>query len=66
VRSYFVFVPKCYLHHIENISHGETNFAIAFDEEMPEDIGISGSTRSVTDNGFGATFGIGAEYFVYA
>ena len=40
---------KGYLHHIENINHGETKFAIAFNHEMPEDIGISGSTGSMTD-----------------
>ena len=45
-----VFVPKGYLHHIENIHHGETKFVIAFNHESPEDIGISGSTGSMTDN----------------
>ena len=44
-----VYIPKGYLHHIENIDHGETKFAIAFNHEMPEDIGISGSTGSMTD-----------------
>jgi len=58
-----VFVPKGYLHHIENINHGDTKFAIAFNHEKPEDIGISGSTGSMTDKVLGATFGIGAEYF---
>ena len=58
-----VFVPKGYLHHIENINHGETKFAIAFNHERPEDIGISGSTGSMTDNVLGATFGLGSEYF---
>ena len=38
-----VFVPKGYLHHIENICEGQTKFAIAFNHERPEDIGISGS-----------------------
>jgi oxalate decarboxylase len=58
-----VFVPKGYLHHIENINHGETKFAIAFNHESPEDIGISGSTSSMTDKVLGATFGLGSEYF---
>ena len=40
------FVPKGYLHHIENLYEGETKFAIAFNHERPEDIGISGSTGS--------------------
>jgi oxalate decarboxylase len=58
-----VFVPKGYLHHIENINDGETKFAIAFNHENPEDIGISGSTGSMTDNVLVATFGLGSEYF---
>src|SRR5918912_4213642 len=52
-----VFIPKGYLHHIENIYEGETKFAIAFNHEMPEDIGISGSTGSMPANGLGAKFG---------
>ncbi len=58
-----VFVPKGYLHHIENIGDNETKFAIAFNHEKPEDIGISGSTGSIPDKILGATFGLGAEYF---
>jgi len=58
-----VFVPKGYLHHIENIGHSETKFAISFNHEKPEDIGISGSTGSIPDKVLGATFGLGAEYF---
>lgn len=58
-----VYVPKGYLHHIENINHEETKFAIAFNHEMPEDIGISGSTGSMSDSTLGATFGLGSEYF---
>ena len=58
-----VYVPNGYLHHIENINHGKTKFAIAFNHEMPEDIGISGSTGSMTDRVLGATFGLRSEYF---
>ena len=58
-----VFVPKGYLHHIENINHEETRFVIAFNHEKPEDIGISGSTGSLTDKLLGATFGIESDYF---
>lgn len=58
-----VYIPKGYLHHIENINHGETKFAIAFNHEMPEDIGISGSTGSMADRVLGATFGLESEYF---
>jgi oxalate decarboxylase len=58
-----VFVPKGYLHHIENIHHGETKFVIAFNHESPEDVGISGSAGSMTDNVLGATFGLESDYF---
>lgn len=58
-----VFVPKGYLHHIENINCGETKFAIAFNHERPEDIGISGSTGSITDRVLGSTFGLNSDYF---
>jgi oxalate decarboxylase len=63
-KGEIVFVPRGYLHHIENINQGETKFAIAFNHELPEDIGISGSTGSMPDNILGATFNVGADYFV--
>ena len=56
-----VYIPKGYLHHIENISQGETRFAIAFNHEMPEDIGLSGSTGCMAESVLGATFGVGSE-----
>jgi len=58
-----VFVPKGYPHHIENINQGDTKFAVIFNHELPEDIGISGSASSMTDNVLGATFGLSSEYF---
>jgi oxalate decarboxylase len=58
-----VYIPRGYLHHIENINEGDTKFAIAFNHELPEDIGISGSTGSMTDSVLGATFGLSSEYF---
>src|ERR671927_417220 len=58
-----VFVPKGYLHHIENIHQGDTKFAIAFNHELPEDIGISGSTGAMIDTVLAATFGLSPEYF---
>jgi oxalate decarboxylase len=58
-----VFVPRGYIHHIENIHEGDTKFAIAFNHEHPEDIGISGSTSAMTDTVLAATFGLSSEYF---
>jgi oxalate decarboxylase len=57
------FVPRGYLHHIENIYEGETKFAIAFNHERPEDIGISGAAGSIADRVLGYTFGVDSQYF---
>jgi oxalate decarboxylase len=57
------FVPRGYLHHIENIYEGETKFAIAFNHERPEDIGISGAAGSMVDRVLGYTFGVDSQYF---
>jgi oxalate decarboxylase len=57
------FVPRGYLHNIENIYEGDTKFAIAFNHERPEDIGISGATGSMADRVLGYTFGVDSQYF---
>ena len=56
-----VFVPRGYLHHIENIHQDETKFAVVFNHELPEDIGITGSTGAMTDSVPGTTFGLSSE-----
>jgi oxalate decarboxylase len=40
-----VFIPSAYFHYIENIDDNDDDvqFAIFFNHERPEDIGISGS-----------------------
>jgi oxalate decarboxylase len=58
-----VFVPRGYIHHIENIHDGDTKFVIVFNHELPEDIGISGSSGAMTDSVLAATFGLSSEYF---
>jgi oxalate decarboxylase len=58
-----VFIPRGYLHHIENIYEGETKFAIAFNHERPEDIGISGAAGSMADRVLGYTFAVDSQYF---
>jgi oxalate decarboxylase len=57
------FVPRGYLHHIENIYEGETKFAIAFNHERPEDIGISGAAGSMDDRILAYTFAVDSQYF---
>jgi oxalate decarboxylase len=58
-----VFVPRGYMHHIENISIEETKFVLAFNHENPEDLGITGSVRSVPDRILDTTFNIRSKFF---
>jgi oxalate decarboxylase len=53
-----VFVPRGYIHDIENISDQEAKFITAFNYEQPREIGISGSVGSMPDRVLNATFGI--------
>jgi oxalate decarboxylase/phosphoglucose isomerase-like protein (cupin superfamily) len=53
-----VFVPRGYIHDIENISDQEAKFVTAFNYEQPQEIGISGSVGSMPDRVLNATFGI--------
>jgi oxalate decarboxylase len=53
-----VFVPRGYIHDIENISDQEAKFITAFNYERPQEIGISGSVGSMPDRVLNATFGI--------
>ena len=53
-----VFVPRGYIHDIENTSDEEAKFVTAFNYEQPQEIGISGSVGSMADRVLNATFGI--------
>ena len=53
-----VFVPRGYIHDIENTSDQEAKFVTAFNYEQPQEIGISGSVGSMPDRVLNATFGI--------
>jgi oxalate decarboxylase len=53
-----VFVPRGYIHNIENTSDREAKFITAFNYEHPQEIGISGSVGSMPDRVLNATFGI--------
>ena len=53
-----VFVPRGYIHDIENVSDQEAKFVTAFNYEQPQEIGISGSVGSMPDRVLNATFGI--------
>jgi oxalate decarboxylase len=53
-----VFVPRGYIHDIENTSDQEAKFVTAFNYEQPQEIGISGSVGSMPDRVLNGTFGI--------
>lgn len=43
------FIPKAYLHHIENLTQDVLHLLIFFDQGMPQDIGFTGSVRSYSN-----------------
>lgn len=58
-----VFVPRGYIHHIENIGMEEVKFVLAFNHETPEDLGISGSLGSMPSRILDETFSPGSNIF---
>ena len=52
------YVPKGYIHDIQNVGNEEAKFVIAFNNERPQDLGISGSVGWMTNRVMDATFGI--------
>jgi oxalate decarboxylase len=58
------FVQKGYLHHIQNLSDDISEFVVVFNNELPEDIGITGALGSQQDNILASTFGVSTEPFI--
>lgn len=52
------YIPKGYIHDIQNVGNEEAKFVIAFNNELPQDLGISGSVGWMTNRVMDATFGI--------
>ncbi len=53
-----VFIPQGFMHDIENIGNEEAKFVVAFNNERPTSIGISGSVGSMPNRVMNKTFGI--------
>jgi oxalate decarboxylase len=53
-----VFIPQGFMHDIENISNEEAKFVIAYNNERPTTIGVSGSVGSMPNLVMDKTFGI--------
>ncbi|MGB8643502.1 MAG: cupin domain-containing protein [Nitrososphaeraceae archaeon] len=62
-RGEIVFVPRGYLHHIENIGTEVAKFVLAFSHEKPEDLGISGSIGSMPSPILDLTFSQSSSFF---
>lgn len=58
-----VFVPKGFLHHIENIGTIPVKMVVCFDNEQPENLGISESVYVMPDHILGGTFKQPSRYF---
>lgn len=58
-----MYIPKGYIHHIENIHHGESKFILAYDNGNPEDLDLSASVGSMPSDVLAATFGAQEEGF---
>lgn len=58
-----MYVPKAYLHHIENIHHGQSRFILAYDHHQPEDLDLSQSVGSMSAHVLASTFGSNQEDF---
>jgi oxalate decarboxylase len=52
------FVPKGYWHNVENIGNEESKFIAVYNNERPEDFGISGSVGSMSATVLDRIFGI--------
>jgi oxalate decarboxylase len=52
------FVPKGYLHDIQNIGDVEAKFVVVYDNERPENLGISGAVGSLSPQVLDRSFGI--------
>lgn len=50
------YIPKGYIHHIENVSGGESRFILAYDHSMPQDLDLSECIGSMSAHVLSATF----------
>lgn len=57
------FIPRGYLHHIENLAEEEMHFLIFFDQPNVQDIGFSGAVHAYSNEVLGATFNCPPEFF---
>ena len=52
------YIPSAYFHYIENIGVEDMQFAVFFNDQQPQDIGISGSFGAYSNKVLAAVFGV--------
>ncbi|CCB86072.1 putative uncharacterized protein [Parachlamydia acanthamoebae UV-7] len=57
------FLPRGYLHHIENTGVEQAKFAIFFNHAYPSDIGLSGVLGAYSNDILAALFNVSVSYF---
>jgi oxalate decarboxylase len=57
------FVPRGYWHDLENIGNGEAKFVAVYNNERPEDLGVSGSVGTLSARVLDQSFGISSPGF---
>jgi oxalate decarboxylase len=62
-RGEITFVPSGYVHDVENIGTEEAKLVVVYNDELPEDLGISGSIGSMPARVLDRFFGINAPGF---
>lgn len=57
------FLPRGYLHHIENTGDSKASFAIFFNHAAPSDIGLSGCLGAYSNEVLASLFNVPGSYF---
>jgi oxalate decarboxylase len=57
------YMPRGYIHYIENIGTEDAHFAIFFNHTAPSDIGLSGCFGAYSNEVLSSLFGVPANYF---
>lgn len=57
------FMPRGYLHHIENTGNEPCRFIIFFNHTFPSDIGLSGCMGAYSNDVIASLFGVSKDYF---
>ncbi len=57
------YLPEGYLHYIENIGDSDVHMIVFFNNEIPEDIGLSGAAGAYSNEVLSSLFGTSSDYF---